>query len=82
MRKKKTFFMVCPERVRVKNLLTYLNLRLLVFCPSYTLYETAFFGIIVFKGHIIFFKFLFYVFFDVESESEVSFCRSPLFFEL
>ena len=25
---------------------------------------------------------LFYVFFDVESESEVSFCRSPLFFEL
>ena len=41
-------------------------------------------GIIVIWGHIkkdVFF-FLFYVFFDVESESEVSFCRSPLFFEL
>ena len=25
---------------------------------------------------------LFYVFFDVESESEVSFCRLPLFFKL
>ena len=25
---------------------------------------------------------LIYVFFDVESESEISFCRSPLFFEL
>ena len=29
-----------------------------------------------------FFSLLFYVFFDVESESEVRFCRSPLFFEL
>ena len=30
----------------------------------------------------MFFFLLFYVFFDVESESEVRFGRSPLFFEL
>ena len=30
----------------------------------------------------MFFFFLFYVFFEVESESEVSLGRSPLFFEL
>ena len=30
----------------------------------------------------MFFFLLFYVFFDVESEYEVRFCRSPLFFEL
>ena len=28
------------------------------------------------------FLLLFYIFFDVESESEVRFCRSPLVFEL
>ena len=30
----------------------------------------------------MFFFHLFYVFFDVESESDVRFCRSPLFFKL
>ena len=31
---------------------------------------------------MFFFLSFIYVFFDVESESEVRFCRSPLFFEL
>ena len=51
---------------------------------NYLQFNRIYCGIIVFKGHIkkdVFFL-SFYVFFDVESESEVPFGRSPLFFEL